>query len=513
MLESQSNFYSYIGCGLAAVGPFFEADVNFTDPDGGSLPINGWPLFNPRQTFCTVSGFFNSQRNTTGTNFPQLLLKGGESVIAGIPNWPNLILESGGATLDAKVDNLTISNFYSSRSLKNGLQTWNYTWNPTTNASIAVSYEMFMDRSRPSVAAVRCSFRPSSSMNIVVTDLIDGRGAVRSDPHSTGMLNNSSTIYSSVSPHWLGNITAWIFSTSQSSAFNVSGRTNASDTFYLPSNASTIGQSWSLNVSANSTITVSKYIGIASSDGFSYPESVARNASISAAQAGFDALFEGSSDAWSEVLNEDLVDDYTLPNGSLPADQNVVEMQIISKANAHYLLQNLLAEDGNDLNQWSISVGGLGSDSYAGQVFWDADTFMSPGVTVSHPKNAAQISKYRVMLSGQAATNAKDYNFSSEALLYPWTSGRWGNCTGTGPCVDYEYHINSDIFLNNLIYWRVTGDDSWFNDQTLPINNGIVQMYSELVTYNQTVGGYYISNLTDPDGKKRIINFARDKAG
>lgn len=490
-----------MGCALAAVGPFFEADVNFTNPDGGSLPINGWPLDNPRQTFCTIAGFYNSQANTTRTNFPENLLNGGESVIAGIPNWPNLILEAGGATLDGAVDNTTISNFHSSRSFKNGLQTWNYTWSPTANTTVAVSYEMFMDRSQPNTAAIRVAFRPSSAMNITVTDLIDGRGAVRSDPQSTGILEDSSTIFSAVSPHWLGNITAWIYSTTQSSAFNTSSRANASESFYSPSNGSTIGQSWEVAVRAGTTVTVTKYVGIASSDGFDDPETVAQNASANAAQTGFDALFQRSSDAWAELMDEDLVDDYTLPDGSLPDDQNVVDMQIISKANAHYLLQNLLPEDGSDLNHWSISVGGLGSDSYAGLVFWDADIFMSPGVSVSHPLYAAQIPKYRIMLADQAAENARLNNFSSEAIIYPWTSGRFGNCTGTGPCADYQYHLNSDIFLNNLIYWRVTGDDSWFQDQAVPVNDAIVQMFSELVAYNSTVGGYSILNLTDPDGE------------
>ncbi|KAG9585291.1 glycoside hydrolase family 65 protein, partial [Aureobasidium melanogenum] len=489
----------YIGCALAAAGPFFEADVNLTNPDGGNLPINGWPLDNPRQTFCTVSGFFNSQKNTTRTNFPELLLKGGESVIAGIPNWPNLILEVEGATLNASVNNATISDFKSTRSLKNGLQTWSYIWTPSPNTSLSVSYEMFMDRSQPNVAAVRLSINSSSSINATITDLIDGRGAVRSDPHSTGMLDNSSTIYSAVSPHWLGNITAWIYSTVEGPGLDVASRTNASSSFYLPTNDSTIGQSWNVAFSAGSSVTISKYVGIASSDGFTDPQSVAQDASLQASKTGFDELFKGSSQAWAEILTDDMVDDYTLPNGSLPQDQNVVDMQIISKANAHYLLQNLLPEDGSDLNHWSISVGGLGSDSYAGLIFWDADIFMSPGVSVSHPKYAAQIPKYRVMLSPQAAINAQENDFSSEAIIYPWTSGRYGNCTGTGPCVDYQYHLNSDIFLNNLLYWRVTGDDSWFKGQAIPVNDAIVQMFSELVHYNQTVDGYSISNLTDPD--------------
>lgn len=494
------TIYRYIGCALAAAGPFFEADVNLTDPNGGSLPINGWPLDDPRQTFCTISGFFDSQKNTTRTNFPELLLKGGESVISGIPNWPNLILQVGDATLDATVDNSTISSFESTRSLKNGLQTWTYNWTPAAGTTLNISYEMFMDRSRPNVAAIQLTIIPTAAVNVTVTDLLDGRGAVRSDPHATGMLTNSSTIYSAVSPHWLGNITAWIFSTVQSSAFDTSSRVNASSSFYLPSNESTMGQAWSVQLSPNTSTVITKYVGIASSDGFVDPESTARNVSLAAAATGFDTLFQDSESAWAYLMDEDFIDDYSLPNGSLPADQNVVDMQIITKANAHYLLQNLLPSNLTNLNHWSISVGGLGSDSYAGLVFWDADIFMAPGLAISHPSYALQIPNYRAMLAPQASRNAIEYGFSDTAIIYPWTSGRYGNCTGTGPCVDYQYHINSDVFLDNLIFWRITGDDTWFKENAVDANQAIVQMYSELIKYNDTVGGYSIANLTDPDG-------------
>lgn len=489
----------YIGCALGAVGPFFEADVNFTHPDGGNLPTNGWPLFNARQTFCTVSGFFNSQMNTTGTNFPELLEKGGESVIAGLPNWPNLILQAGDTTLDAAVDATTISNFSSTRSLKNGLQQWNYTWTPSSGIHIEIQYSMFMDRSQPNTAAIQLTARSSADANVTITDLLDGRGAVRSDPHATGMLDNSTTIYSAVSPHWLGNITAWVFSTVESEAFNISSRTNASSAFYMPSNQTTMGQSWALTMTAGTPITITKYIGVASSDGFDDPETVARDASLDAASTGYNALFTRSQAAWSELIAEELVDDYTLPNGSLPNDVNVVNMQIISKANAHYLLQNLLPSNLTDLAHWSISVGGLQSDSYAGLVFWDADTFMSPGIAVSHPSYAVQIPNYRAMLKPQAAINAETNHFSDEAIIYPWTSGRFGNCTGTGPCVDYQYHINNDIFLNNVMYWRITGDDSFFRDVGIPINTAVLHMFSELVEFNSSSDGYSISNMTDPD--------------
>jgi hypothetical protein len=63
----------YHGISVASLGPFFERDVAV---DGDV--IGGWPLFNRRQTFATVGGFWDSQPYTNGpfdngTNFPWLV--------------------------------------------------------------------------------------------------------------------------------------------------------------------------------------------------------------------------------------------------------------------------------------------------------------------------------------------------------------------------------------------------------------------------------------------------------
>lgn len=63
----------YHGINVASLGPFFERDV----PVDGDV-IGGWPLFNRRQTFATIGGFWDSQPYTNGpfdngTNFPWLV--------------------------------------------------------------------------------------------------------------------------------------------------------------------------------------------------------------------------------------------------------------------------------------------------------------------------------------------------------------------------------------------------------------------------------------------------------
>jgi trehalose/maltose hydrolase-like predicted phosphorylase len=170
---------------------------------------------------------------------------------------------------------------------------------------------------------------------------------------------------------------------------------------------------------------------------------------------------------------------------------------------------NAIAMAGNNslLNANSISVGGLGSDSYAGLIFWDADIWMSSALVVSFPEAAKAITNYRERLFPQAKENVnmaysssqnETGKFSSGGAVYPWTSGRFGNCTGTGPCFDYEYHINGDIGLGLYNYYVVTGDESTFRDEMFPVYDAITTFYSELLTLNASTGEWELYNATDP---------------
>jgi Glycosyl hydrolase family 65 central catalytic domain len=150
-------------------------------------------------------------------------------------------------------------------------------------------------------------------------------------------------------------------------------------------------------------------------------------------------------------------------------------------------------------------VSGLGSDSYAGQVFWDAEVWMQPGLVATFPYAAKGISNYRVARFPQAQANIKTAyqssknktHFSDSGAIYSWTSGRYGNCTATGPCWDYEYHINGDIALAFTNYWLTSGDTSFFRNELFPVHDAIATTYSEVLQKN---GSYWsLTNATDPD--------------
>lgn len=124
---------------------------------------------------------------------------------------------------------------------------------------------------------------------------------------------------------------------------------------------------------------------------------------------------------------------------------------------------------------------------------------MAPGLNLAFPEWSKQISNFRVKLHPQALANAAFNNFTNGSSLYSWTTGRYGNCTATGPCVDYEYHLNYDIASNLFQQYNITNNATWFNNGPLQIINSTAVMTGELLKFNKTTQTYWIHNMTDPD--------------
>ncbi|KAK4495764.1 hypothetical protein PRZ48_013032 [Zasmidium cellare] len=505
----------YLGINLASIGPFFDVDV----PVNGDN-IQGWPLFDRRQSFATISGFWDSQPETNGTNFGWLNQYGGESVISGVPHWGGLVVQAGEGMLDAGVDGSEIANFSSSLDVRRGVMFWNFTWSPQgVEGGIEVKYTLFVHKLHVNQAVVRVELTPrEGGVNVTVIDILDGDCAVRSEAAGKGYYDAWAMIWSAVRPAGLRNVTAYVASAlvgDESCDVGSRRRVEGSELPGGSGNVSTIAQAMTVALEKGKTSTVTKYVGGASSDAFESPHSTALNASWTGANAGFDELLRSHVEEWKIAMPADSVDSFRDVNGSLPFDENVQELQITAITNPFQLLQNTISENaviaaGNNtkLQTNSISVCGLGGSCYAGLVFWDTEVWMQPGLVVSFPEASKQIAQYRIKLYPQAQANIdtayqssqnETGKFSDAAAAYPWTSGRFGNCTGTGPCFDYQYHLNGDIGLEFYNYWTVTGDTEFFQEELFPIYESIANLYAELVDFNETTGLYELYNATDPD--------------
>ncbi|KAF3895363.1 Cell wall acid trehalase [Trichophyton interdigitale] len=504
----------YLGINVAAVGPFFELDV----PVSGDV-INGWPVFSRRQTFATISDFYSFQRSINATNFPWLDKYGGD-LISGVPHWSGLILDLGdGNFLDATVKNSTISNFSSSLDMKGGILTWQYTWSPEKhNGTYDIFYQLVAHKLHVNQALVRMEITPSRDGDVSVVNVIDGYSAVRTDFKGSGQ--DGGAIYTSVNPEGINNVTAFIYAEmSGTEGVDLSSISLVDDKPYINMNGSTIAQSVNVKLRAGQTTKIDKFVGAASTDGFKNPRQAAKEASARALRTGYEESLKSHIAEWATVFPSDSTEDYTIPGKKrLPLDHHIIEASIVSVVNPYYLLQStvsnnaLAAVKNAPLNRGSIAVGGLTSDSYGGLVFWDADIWMQPGLVVAFPEASQIFSNYRVDKYDQALRNAQtqylssknDTYFSPDAAVYPWTSGRFANCTATGPCFDYQYHLNGDIGMQIVNNWIATGDTDHFKSKLFPVYNSIATFFSQLVEKNGTK--WTVTNMTDPDEFANLVD-------
>ncbi|CAG7949343.1 unnamed protein product [Penicillium nalgiovense] len=494
----------YLGINVASAGPFFEID----SPDD----TNGWPLFSRRQAFATISGFFDSQPTTNGSNFPWLSQYGYDSVISGIPHWAGIILDLGDDTyLDAKVDNKTISDFRTTYDFKAGVLVWSYKWTPQGNkGSYQITYRLLAHKLYVNQAVVEMEIIPTTASDATIVNVIDGASAVRTDFVETGEDNGA--IFSAVRPNGIANVTAYIYANLTGSPnVDLSSRKIVSDKPYVHSNESSIAQAVDVKFKPGQLVRVIKYVGGASTDAFVDPKQTAKKAASAAMSNGYTQSLRTHLTEWQTVMPEASVDHYAFPNGTLPADGHIIDLAVISVTSTYYLLQNTVSKNavkeaaGAPVNVHSISVGGLTSDSYGGQVFWDADVWMQPGLVASHPEASQRFTNFRVAQYGQAQENIQtaltssknQTHFSPSAAIFPWTSGRFGNCTATGACWDYQYHLNGDIGISLVNQWVTSGDTKVFQEEHFPIYDSAATLYADLLVRN---GSHWtLTNMTDPD--------------
>ena len=493
----------YIGISMASTGPFIQ-----TYPES-----SGWPVFDQRQTFGTISGFFDRQPTTNGTNFPWLEQYGWDSVISGIPHWGPLILElDGGKYLDANTSLSELSDTIFVQDFRRGLAQWEYTWTPgvSDGLSLNISYTAFADKLHLNRAYVRLEVQASQDCNVSVVNALDAFSALRTNPRGQGV--EDGLIYSAVSPVGVNEVTAWIYAGMSSDGANLTDLGIVANKPYVTASPSSIAQGGSLSLKAGQMISVTKFVGVASTDAFSDPQGQAKNAVIEAMADEYSKSIQAHCEEWVEVLPKSSISDYSDPlTGQLPQIPALIEKNLVQVVSIFGLLMNTISDNALALvnnapvNVNGISVCGLTTDCYGGQKFWDENTWMQPFLTAAFPSAAKQIANSRVQQYAQAKENIKtayqssknQTQFSSDGAIYPWTSGRDANCTATGPCFDYEYHLNGDIVHSFVALWASSGDTQYFKDSLYNPLQSVATTFSDLLEKN---GSFYeLTNSTDPD--------------
>ncbi|CCH44570.1 alpha,alpha-trehalase [Wickerhamomyces ciferrii] len=469
----------YIGARLSTLGQGFTYDqfnIHANSMDEEFLK-NGWPLFNKRYTGAFVSGFFDLEPELPDTNFPELYANGSDSVISAIPYWPVLQLHAtiGGQHYifdpQQTFDN-DVTNYVQNLSLQNGIVSTRLTWLNKVNVKINV---MAHKQIAPLGLISMELSAVDEDVEMIVQDQLNLTTAQRSVLQDIGV--DDLGIYMQVTPNNIDYSRVAVYS-----------RLDLNDTHsYVDEEGQTVINEHHFTLTKEK-FKITKYAGIISTE---YQErgtgSELENAKkiVDFAQSvGLQQLYDSHNHEWDEQFKETNI--YIPGSGFLT---------LAARSSLYHLYANTRIGT-RDLTS-ALGTTGLSSDSYGGMTFWDTDLWIVPAILPFAPQVAKCISQYRNFTHNQAIENAQEYGF--EGAAYPWTSGRFGNCTSTGPCVNYEYHLNVDIAYSSWLIYLASGDEEYLRYTAWPILRDASNFLTDYVTFNTTLNQFTTHNLTDPD--------------
>lgn len=481
----------YIGARIPNLGQGFAFDLLSNSSDSSLKDLsNGWPQFNKRFAGAFVAGFYNLQEKLSGNNFPWLEQYGSDSTLSAIPQWTTLVLTSvGGESLDPSLPSSkwgNITDYSQVLSFEDGTVTTSFTWLNKINLKFTVT----ANKHDVNVGMVTLEIHNPTDEVVFVkaSDVLDFETSHNCKFHSLGPTQDG--IFLMFSPANVKNVFGAISS-------RLTTTYDATEDVESGSTASKMGlqKNIYLDIQPHDTAFLQKVVGVVTTDldptKYDHAGKVLEAANKAASTIDYEILSDLHQEAWKASLGNTL--EVIFPDDSLltlAARSSIYHLHANSRDNAKGLTA-------------ALGVSGLSSDAYGGQVFWDTDLWILLGILPFNPRIAATLLNYRSHTRLQAIKNKESPSnpFSdSQGAVYPWTSGRYGNCTASGPCFDYEYHINSAIAYSAFnLYLSGSISEETLESQVYPIIHDAASFFSSYVYYNETLEKYTSHNLTDPD--------------
>jgi trehalose/maltose hydrolase-like predicted phosphorylase len=402
---------------------------------------------------------------------------------ANIPTWSTLTFSDGGTPFSLGAG--TTSNWQQSLDLHTGIVTTTARWTAPNGHVTDLSYQVLTSRARPNVGLVQLTLTPQWSGTATVTDTIDGTPATLTRQVSKAWATDAHRDWVTVRTQGTG-ITAAI-----SSQVQTSGNVAATVTQTDQSTDQSVGQELDFPVTAGISYTITKYVGVVSSQTTPDPTAAAQTQASSAATTGFNQLLADSKAAWAALWNGRID---IAGNRALATDVNASEFYLWSSIGP-----------GVD---WSVSPAGLSSNGYDGHIFWDGATWMFPSLLAQHQNLAATMNAYRFDRLQVAQQHAVATGF--RGARYPWESALDGT-EQTPPPVSvnseglYEQHITADVALAQWQYYLATGDKRWLATRGWPVISNAAAFWASRVT--QTADGrFHMNGITGPDEENPNVN-------
>ncbi|MDE7355574.1 MAG: glycoside hydrolase family 65 protein [Rikenellaceae bacterium] len=256
----------------------------------------------------------------------------------------------------------------------------------------------------------------------------------------------------------------------------------------------TPAQSASVSVAAGRSITLYKFVGIASS--LNHPAdqlpSASARVACEAADAGFDTLLREQKEEWAALWDKaDIIID-----GDDDAQQGI----------RYCIFQLLQTYTGRD-SRLNVGPKGFTGEKYGGSTYWDTEAYCLPFyMAVAGEEVARNLLIYRYNQLDEAIANAEMLGFKDGAALYPMVTMNGKECHNEWEITFEEIHRNGAIAYAIFNYVRYTGNRDYLATHGLEVLISIARFWAQRVNFSAEKGQYVMLGVTGPNEYENNVN-------
>ncbi len=146
---------------------------------------------------------------------------------------------------------------------------------------------------------------------------------------------------------------------------------------------------------------------------------------------------------------------------------------------------------------------GLTGPGYDGHAFWDEESFLLPMLTLTVPRAAADVLRWRYSILDHAKDHARELGLRGAA--FPWRTIQGAECSSYWPAGTAAFHINADIAYAVSQYIDNTGDTEFEEETGLPILVETARFWLSLGNYDAD-DKFRINGVTGPDEYSAVVD-------
>lgn len=177
-------------------------------------------------------------------------------------------------------------------------------------------------------------------------------------------------------------------------------------------------------------------------------------------------------------------------------DQSIIEDSI------NYNTYQLLASAGRD-GKSNVSAKGLSGEGYEGHYFWDTEIYVLPFFTLTNPKIAENLMKFRHFTLDGARKRALDLGHL-KGVKIPWRTISGKECSTYFPAGTAQYHINSDVAYSIIQNYLFSNNINMMIDFGFELLIETARLLSDAGHFYK--GEFRIDAVTGPDEYTAVVN-------